>query len=64
MRSTPSRKLVSVAEYVRGNRIYSVAADVVEAEGNAWAHYVARSGAVRFVALGTSDGRERYLVKA
>lgn len=63
VRSTPSRRVAPVAEYVRGERIYGIAADAVVAEGYVWAHYLARSGNVRYVALGTSDGRERYLVK-
>ncbi len=63
VRSTPSRKLDPVADYTSGQRIYSVGADVVEAEGYVWAHYTAYSGATRYVALGTADGSEKYLVK-
>lgn len=63
VRSTPSRKLQPVADYSNGQRIYSVAADVAEAEGYVWAHYTAYSGATRYVAVGTADGSEKYLVK-
>lgn len=63
VRSTPSRKLQPVADYSNGQRIYSVAADVVEAEGYVWAHYTAYSGATRYVAIGTADGSEKFLVK-
>ncbi len=63
VRSTPSRKLPPVADYAYGQRIYGVGADVVEAEGYVWAHYTAYSGATRYVAVGTADGREKYLVK-
>lgn len=63
VRSTPSRKLEPVASYGYGERIYSIAADVVEADGYTWAHYTAFSGATRYVAIGTTDGSEKYLVK-
>jgi len=64
VRSTPSRKLEPVASYTRGEKIYSIAADVVETEGYVWAHYTAYSGAARYVAIGTADGSEKYLIKA
>lgn len=63
VRSTPSRKLKEVARYSYGEQIYSIAADVVEAEGYVWAHYTSYSGATRYVAIGTTDGSEKYLVK-
>lgn len=63
VRSTPSRKKEPVAKYTRGQRIYGIAAEVVVAEGYVWAHYVARSRNVRYVALGTNDGREKYIAK-
>lgn len=62
VRSTPSRKLEPVASYSYGERINSIAAEVVEAEGYTWAHYTAFSGATRYVAIGTADGSEKYLV--
>lgn len=63
VRSTPSRKLKEVASYSYGERINSIAADVVEAEGYVWAHYTAYSGATRYIAIGTTAGSEKYLVK-
>lgn len=43
--------------------IYSIGAEVVKADGYVWAHYTAYSGATRYVAIGTADGSEKYLVK-
>ncbi len=63
VRSALSRKLEPVASYGYGERIYSIGADVVESEGYAWAHYAARSGATRYVAIETANGSEKYLVK-
>ena len=63
VRDTPSTRNKPVAEYVRGEVINAVAADIVTAEGYVWAHYVGRSGATRYVAIGTADGSEKYLVK-
>ena len=63
VRSTPSRKLDPVDDYSYGQHIYSIQPDVVEAEGYVWAHYKARSGAVRYVAIGTVDGAKKYLAK-
>ncbi len=63
VRSAPSLNGSVVAGYGRGERIYSVGADVVEADSYAWAHYTAYSGATRYVAIGTADGSEKYLVK-
>lgn len=63
VRSTPSLNGSVVAGYGRGERIYSIGADVVEADGYVWAHYTAYSGATRYVAIGTADGSEKYLVK-
>lgn len=64
VRSKPSMSGAIVASYSSGERINSIGADVVEADGYTWAHYTAYSGATRYVAIGTSDGREKYLVKA
>lgn len=64
VRSTPSRAHEPIAAYARGDIIYGVSAYAEEAEGFLWAHYTALSGNRRYVAMGTSDGRERYLVKA
>lgn len=63
VRSTPSRKLEPVASYSYGERINSIAADMVETEGYTWAHYTAFSDATRYVAIGTVDGSEKYPVK-
>lgn len=49
--------------YSYGQVINSIAADVVEADGYVWAHYTGYSGATRYVAVGTADGSEKYLVK-
>lgn len=64
VRSAPSTGASAVASYSRGDRIYSVASDTVAADGYVWAHYVAYSGVTRYVAVGTTDGSEKYLVKA
>ena len=63
VRSAPSLSGAVVASYGRGGRIYSVSADTVEADGYVWTHYTAYSGATRYVAIGTADGSEKYLVK-
>ena len=52
-----------VAGYERGERIFSIGADVEVADGYVWAHYTAYSGATRYVAAGPMDGGEKYLVK-
>lgn len=64
VREAPGKSSAVVASYGYGQLIYSVAADVVEKDGYTWAHYTANSGATRYVAIGTSDGSEKYLVKA
>lgn len=63
VRSEPTLAADVVAVYERGQYIHGVAGDVVVADGYVWAHYVAFSGKVRYVAMGTVDGYERYLVK-
>lgn len=63
VRAKPSLGGAVVASYSRGERIYSIAADTVAADGYVWAHYTAFSGATRYVAVGTADGSEKYLVK-
>lgn len=63
VRSKPSLSGEIVAKYMYGERIYSVAADTVIADGYVWARYTAFSGATRYVAIGTADGSEKYLVK-
>lgn len=63
VRSAPGLHGSIVASYSRGERIYSIAADTVEADGYVWAQYIAYSGAARYVAVGTADGSEKYLVK-
>lgn len=63
VRSAPSISAEKVASYSYGERINSIAADVVEKDGYTWAHYTAYSGATRYVAIGTSNGSEKYLVK-
>lgn len=63
VRSAPSLSGSKVASYSYGDTIYSIAADTVEADGYTWAHYVANSGNTRYVAVGTTDGSEKYLVK-
>lgn len=63
MGSKPSLGGAVVAGCERGERTYSIGADVAEADGYVWAHYTAYSGATRYVAIGTADGSEKYLVK-
>lgn len=63
VRAKPSMSGAKVASYSYGERIFSVAADTVTADGYVWAHYTAYSGATRYVAVGTADGSEKYLVK-
>ncbi len=63
VRAKPNLSGAVVASYSRGERIYSVAADTVVADGYVWAHYTAYSGATRYMAIGTADGSEKYLVK-
>ena len=63
VRSKPSLSGAVVASYEYGQTINSIAADIVEADGYTWAHYTAYSGATRYVAIGTSDGSEKYLAK-
>ncbi len=63
VRAKPSLRGAVVASYSRGERIYSIAADTVTADGYVWAHYTAYSGETRYVAVGTADGSEKYLVK-
>lgn len=58
VRSAPSLSGSVVAGYGRSDRIYSVGADVADADGYAWAHYTAYSGATRYVAIGTASGSE------
>lgn len=52
-----------VAGYGRGERIYSIGADVVTADGYVWAHYTTYSGATRYAAIGAASGSEKYSVK-
>lgn len=63
VRSKPSLSGSVVASYGKGETINSIAAEVTEADGYTWARYTAYSGATRYVAIGTSDGGEKYLVK-
>lgn len=63
VRSEPSLTGDVVAAYTRGQYIHGVAGDVIQADGYVWAHYVAFSRKVRYVALGSADGCERHLVK-
>lgn len=63
VRSAPSLSSSVVASYSYGEKINSIAADTVEKDGYVWAHYTAYSGATRYVAVGTSNGSEKYLVK-
>lgn len=50
--------------YTRGDIINGIASDTTTADGYVWAHYVAYSGATRYVAIGTQNGSEKYLAKA
>lgn len=63
VRSAPSLSGSVVASYSYGEKINGIAADTVEKDGYVWAHYTAYSGATRYVAVGTSNGSEKYLVK-
>ena len=63
VRSKPSLSGEVVAGYGYGETINGIAADIVERDGYTWAHYTAYSGATRYVAIGTSNGSEKYLVK-
>lgn len=63
VRDRPSMSGNVVASYGRGDTINSIAADTTDADGYVWAHYTAYSGATRYVALGTSDGSDKYLAK-
>lgn len=63
VRSAPSLGAEVVASYSYGETINSIAADITEKDGYTWAHYTGYSGATRYVAIGTSDGSEKYLVK-
>lgn len=64
VRATPSIHGEKVAEYKRGEYINAINPDIVEADGYTWASYKGASGNTRYVALGTSNGREKYLAKA
>ncbi len=63
VRANPSTSAEIVAGYGYGDEIYSIAADITEADGYTWAHYTGKSGASRYVALGTMDGSEKYLAR-
>lgn len=47
--------------YDAGELIYSVASDIVEADGWWWAHYSSYSGNTRYVAMSSTDGTKKYL---
>lgn len=47
--------------YDAGELIYSVASDIVEADGWWWAHYSSYSGKTRYVAMSSTDGTKKYL---
>lgn len=64
VRDAPNLSGKKVASYAFGEHINSVAADIVEADGYTWAHYSRKVGGVGYVALGKSDGSEKYLAKA
>lgn len=64
VRSRPSKSAERVACYDKGQAIYSINPETVTADGYVWASYTARSGATRYVAIGTADGSEKYLAKA
>lgn len=64
VREKPDKDSKAVASYSKGGVIYGVSADTDEADGYLWAHYTAKSGKVRYVAVGTLDGSEKYLAKA
>lgn len=63
VRASASLSGAVVASYSYGERINSIQPDTVEKDGYIWAHYTAYSGATRYVAVGTADGSEKYLVK-
>lgn len=63
VRSAPTTSAEIVAGYSRGEFINSIASDTVAADGYTWAHYTAYSGATRYVAIGTTDGTEKYLAE-
>ena len=63
VRSGPGTGYEIVASYDRGGIINGIAADTLAANGYVWAHYTAYSGKTRYVAIGTADGSEKYLVK-
>ena len=64
VRERPTTDSAKVAAYSMGGTIYGVSADTDEADGYLWAHYTARSGKVRYVAVGSLDGAEKFLAKA
>lgn len=64
VRDAPSLSAKKVASYAFGEHINTIAADIVEADGYVWAHYSRQGGGVGYVALGTSNGSEKYLAKA
>lgn len=64
VREKPDKDSKAVASYSKGGVIYGVSANTDEADGYLWAHYTAASGNVRYVAVGTLDGSEKYLAKA
>lgn len=64
VREKPTTDSAKVADYSRGGMIYGVSADTDEADGYLWAHYTAKSGKVRYVAVGSLDGSEKFLAKA
>lgn len=47
--------------YDAGELIYSVASEIVEADGWWWAHYSSYSGKTRYVAMSSTDGTKKYL---
>lgn len=63
VRDTPSTHNKPVAEYVRGEVIHSIVTDTVTVEGYVWSHCEGSGGSTRYVAIGTTDGSEKYLVK-
>lgn len=63
VRTKPSLSGQIVAHYSLGEIIYSIGADVVEADGYTWAHYTDYGGTTRYVAVGTVSGSEKYLAK-
>lgn len=63
VRSAPSLSASVVAAYGYGGVIYDVSADITQADGYTWASYIGASGNRRYVAMGTVDGSDKYLVK-